>query len=362
MPEKYKPLFIRVLYGLAALVLVSGILYLSYRFMILVLPFVIAYLFSSALEPAIRFIIRLFRDKLGRKPVAAVVTAVFIAIFGFAVTLLVIRLIRELTGLYRSAAEYYQIIYNALSVLLEKIQELAQDMPAEVADTLSQLLRTISQKAGAFLQSVIGNLIGFAGQLPAILLFIFVTILATFFMVMDRHTLAAGIRKLLTEKTYERMNTIRVDLLSALGAYLRAMALIMTVTFTELAIGFSLIGLRSAAVLALVISLVDILPVFGAGTVLIPWMGYELITGNTRLGLSLLAVHAVVWLVRQIIEPRIVGSHIGVPPVVTLFSMYLGFRLIGVTGMFLGPLAALTIKSFYISFHKMNVIPDQPEI
>lgn len=115
---------------------------------------------------------------------------------------------------------------------------------------------------------------------------------------------------------------------------IRSYALIMSITFVELAVGLTLIGVKNSVLIAFVIAVFDILPVLGTGGIMIPWMVITAVMGNPRLAIGLLVVYLVITVIRNIIEPKIVGSQIGLHPVVTLVSMFAGAQLFGVLGLF----------------------------
>ena len=118
----------------------------------------------------------------------------------------------------------------------------------------------------------------------------------------------------------------------------------MTITFFELYLGVSLLKIPAAPILALLVAVVDILPVLGTGTVLIPWGLVLLILGNTFLGVGILVLYLVITVVRQTLEPKIIGSQVGLHPIVTLLCIYAGAQLIGVVGIFAFPVIATVIK------------------
>jgi sporulation integral membrane protein YtvI len=127
--------------------------------------------------------------------------------------------------------------------------------------------------------------------------------------------------------------------------YLKAYLLLFLLTFSELFLGFSILRVEYALLLALLVSLVDLLPVLGVGIVLVPWSIVMLLQRDYRLGAGLLILYGTVLLVRQIMEPRLVGKSLGLHPLITLFASYAGWRLFGVLGMLLGPVLALAIKA-----------------
>ena len=137
-------------------------------------------------------------------------------------------------------------------------------------------------------------------------------------------------------------------------------------TFAERAVGFSILGLPYALLSALVIALVDILPVFGTGTVLVPWSVGAFFTGNTKLGLCLAALYGIITVIRQIAEPKILGSSVGMHPLATLLAMYIGLKLCGIGGLFLFPIGAVILKNLnesgFIRLYKMPETDDTERI
>jgi sporulation integral membrane protein YtvI len=127
--------------------------------------------------------------------------------------------------------------------------------------------------------------------------------------------------------------------------FVRSYAIILLVTFSELAIGFAILGVKNVFLLALLISLFDILPVVGLGAVLLPWAAISLVTGNTALGIGLVVMYVVILVVRNIIEPKIVGDRVGLHPLLTLVCMFVGAKLFGVIGLFGLPVAVAILKA-----------------
>ena len=127
--------------------------------------------------------------------------------------------------------------------------------------------------------------------------------------------------------------------------YVKAYLMILFITFLQLLVGFLCLKIPYALTLAAIIDMIDILPVFGVGTVLVPWAALLLIQGEVYTGIGLLIVFAVIWVVRQVIEPKIVGHSIGLPPLVTLMGMYIGYKFMGFAGLFVFPLVLILFKN-----------------
>ncbi|NLN41945.1 MAG: AI-2E family transporter [Clostridiales bacterium] len=133
----------------------------------------------------------------------------------------------------------------------------------------------------------------------------------------------------------------------AFVGFIKAQIFLMAITFLELLIGYQILGVEYAFFFALLTAIIDILPVLGTGTVLIPTAIVHFIMGNIPRALGFLCLYFIIFVIRQILEPRVVGQSLGLHPLVTLMSMYIGLRLIGVPGMFLGPIIVILVKAFY---------------
>ncbi len=152
----------------------------------------------------------------------------------------------------------------------------------------------------------------------------------------------------------KHISNIKSDLTGALGGYVRAQLILMSITFCELFIGLSVLNVKYSFILAIIIAIVDAIPVFGTGTVLLPWALISLLSGSYKMALGLLIIYAICLTVRQLLEPKIISSQIGLHPLFTLFAMYVGFRLIGLIGMILGPVAAIIIKNLLDRRNKIS--------
>lgn len=204
------------------------------------------------------------------------------------------------------------------------------------ANMISEALTGLSTQIPTWIAAVLR-------ALPGAALFLGAWIIASFYFCLDLKAIHAALSVLVPPAWRASLGRMRRRVTGTALRWLRAYLLLLILTFCELLIGFSLLGIEYAFLLALVIALVDILPVFGVGTVIIPWAVVLLISGNYYLGFGLLIVYAVVAVVRQIAEPRIVGGSIGLHPLLTLAAMYIGFKLFGIAGMLLSPAVALAL-------------------
>lgn len=354
MNQKYKESLKKI--GLFALVVVSvtaGVL-LIFRLAFFLLPFLIAFALSSLMEP----LIKLLNNKLriSRKISAPILLLLLLAVIITLVILGVLRLIEEVRGLITAAPMFLSGLYVQISDLLKDGSKYIEWLPTEITDNLGNVISELSSTITNFGKTVVKGAYLTAISLPEAVIFTIITILSTLFMAKDREKITSVFRHQLPESWLNRILAIKKDLFTAIFGYLRAALIMMALTFTELFIGFSIIRVKYALMLAFFIAIIDALPVLGAGGVLIPWSLYSFITGDIRMGISVIVLYVVVLVIRQVVEPKVVGQQIGVYPLITLLAMYTGLRLIGFTGLILGPITFLLIRNILITIYKRKPV------
>ena len=328
--------------------LIAGAVFVFFRYLLgAVFPFLLAYLIAFSLQPLCRAMEK--RAGISRKVTVLVAVCLIVAVLLLLCVLLFRRLLTELSSL--SAG---------LGSLLERLQE-DEAFRNETADRLSTLLPIpgAADKVREFLMDADGRLMDFLGRaaenltgsvlpflgsvfksLPGLLLSAVVVLIASYYFAIDFRGINGKLMALFPPGGQTFVRKGKAMLLETGGRFLRAYGLLMVITFAELFVAFLILGYRYAFLLAAVIALVDILPVLGTGTVLIPWAVVCLFAGNWTEGIGLLIVYGVITVARQILEPKIVGRYIGLPPLASLAAMYIGLKLMGFWGLFLFPMGA----------------------
>ncbi|MEG2710853.1 MAG: sporulation integral membrane protein YtvI [Clostridia bacterium] len=327
--------------GVAAL-LVAG-LFACVKLAGLVAPFIVALLMASVMEPLVRAMNE--RLRLSRTLSVFVALVLVLALVAVALGLVSGKIVREardlvvnLPGMYESAIAFLEKMLTDLDARFEFID-------GKFLTMVEQALSASSGQVMAWVNSLTRGVWSTATSLPHAIVVLIVIILGTFFLSRDRKKVVLEVHKQLPEGWIRRICAVKDDLFGALFGYVRALLLLMLLTFVELAIGFSLVGIDYAILFALIISMLDALPVLGTGTFVVPWAAYNLLIGDLHTGIGLLLVFAVVWTVRQLLEPHVVGDQIGIHPLLTLFAMYLGMRFMGVFGMILGPVTLIVVRN-----------------
>ena len=189
--------------------------------------------------------------------------------------------------------------------------------------------------------------------IPSFVLSLVVTVISCVFMTAEYDKVRDMILEMCSEETGEKLVNAKRTVTKGIGKLIKAYATLMIITFTEVFLGLNLmklIGIYDGgyiAIIAFVTCIVDIIPVLGTGTILIPWAVYNIITGNFALGIALLLLYAVITVIRQVIEPKLVANQVGLPSIVTIMAMFLGGRVLGALGIIILPLTVIVLKLMY---------------
>ena len=213
-------------------------------------------------------------------------------------------------------------------------------IPIELQERIGS---AISQMLSTALSTLAAGVTSWVGAVPRLIFFILVTVISLVYMSIDLDRISSFLTSLLPEKLRMRIASIRDGAFSAVKKYLRSYILLIGITFVIIFIGFITLGVDNAPLVALIVSLLDILPVIGVGTVLVPWSIFELSTGNHFLGIGLLVLFVINAVVRQFSEPKIVGKSLNLHPIATLIMLYAGYAAFGFTGLLFVPLISVII-------------------
>ncbi|MCR4593803.1 MAG: sporulation integral membrane protein YtvI [Clostridiales bacterium] len=357
--EKKKKFIIDVIY--IAVVLALFYLFMKYAFG-LFFPFVVSLFVAYLLQRPVNFICR--KTPLKRGPVSVILVLLATIIILFLFSLIVIRLGTEIKDFVKYLMVQLQdiptfltkaerFISSHLSFLPDKLEK---SITGYLSEKLSVLLgenegaKGFSSSLPSLLSSPISSLWNTAKQIPSTLIAIVMAIVACCFMTADFKTVKRVILSLFNPDSRDTIVRAKQLLVPSLAKMAKAYLLIITITFSELALGLgilTLLGLYKGGyilIIALIIALIDIVPILGTGTVLVPWAVYLLFTGDYGLAIGILIMYATITIIRQIIEPKLVANQLGLPPFATIISMYIGSQIFGVIGIFLLPITLVMVK------------------
>ncbi len=332
--EKMKNFLIRFLFYGVILLLTYAVLKYALPFLT---PFFVAFCIALLLKPAINWVVQ--KTKLGRKPVAILLLATFYILVGLLLAVAGTRIALFFRDVFHMLPRLYDTV---LLPALEQVQAIVESWVNTLDPALTEGFARVGESISASLSAIASSLSGWAlglvtgaaGSVPEMLVKFFITIIASFFFVSDYYTITSFLTRQFSQKTRDLIFKIERKCFGVLRSFARAYGILLSLTFLEMFIGLSLLRVDYALLIALVTALVDILPVLGTGTVLIPWAIGSLILGNFPLGIGLLVLYGIITVVRQMLEPHVVGKQIGLYPLVTLLCMFVGTYLFGFWGLF----------------------------
>lgn len=266
-------------------------------------------------------------------------TLLIYGIIGTLVVLLSAKGVSAVTGLIKWLPALYE---NKLQPFVTQIYDWFVSSIRVLDPTLVSTLKMLLESALAALKNLISTLSGAAVNLvsgvaagvPNLVLSLLAMIFSTVFVVSDYEKIHSFASTHIPASIKKVLKLIRVYLTDTLFVVIRSYALIMLLTFTELSILFSVFGIEGAILKAALIALLDIMPILGTGGIMIPWTVISLVLGHTALGLKLFLIYAIVTVVRNYVEPKIVGTQLGLHPIITLVAMFVGLRVFGFWGLF----------------------------
>ncbi|MBQ5754049.1 MAG: sporulation integral membrane protein YtvI, partial [Oscillospiraceae bacterium] len=337
MTEKRKAFLINFAYvGVLCLLAFAVVKYL----LPMAAPFVLGFLVAWFLRRPVAFL----REKLGLKPKTAAVLAVvlFYGVVGVAISFLGVKAVGGLAGLIGNLPTMYTTHVQPFFMdILFNLEAFAAGEPV-LAAALEELGTRGLQSFGDMIQGIsvaaMGAVTGIAAGIPGAFIKLVLMIISTFFIAIDYERLTGFCLRQMSEEYKNLFLQIKEYVVGTLWVCIRSYALIMSITFVELAVALSLVGISHAVLVAACISVFDILPVLGTGGIMIPWTVLAALQGNGPLALKLLLVYIVITVIRNILEPKIVGGQLGLHPVVTLCSMFVGAQVLGVVGLFGAPI------------------------
>ena len=311
--------------------------FIEYIFPIL-LPFLIAWMVASLTSsPASRLAARIKApERIVRLVMSVVFTLIFAAVAVFAVW-------RTVSALWSFLAEISEknSFYDLLGMIMSRdIPFLGGMLPDELAMRISEALGSLLSNG---LSYVAGFITSLAAAVPKIFLFLLVTLISLVYFSLDYDKISAFFTSHLPKKLSDFLSKLRLGIVTLFRKYVLSYSLILCITYITLLIGFLILRVDDPMSLAFFIALLDILPVIGVGTVLVPWSIYELAVGNSSLGVGLILLFIANAVIRQLSEPKIVGKSLNLHPLVTLIMLYVGYALFGIWGMVLLPILTVLI-------------------
>lgn len=344
--KTYLKVILNLVTALAALLLC---IFLLPRCIIFFMPFLIGWIIAMIASPVVRF----FEEKLKvrRKGASVIVIVAVLAVVILLVYVIVVRVVKEGVNFVNELPMLWDSIVAEFNEVGANLEGLYNRLPADTQRTLDNLGSEMGSYFGGLIESVgtptfeaVGNV---AKQLPDIFLGIIMCILSAYFFVADKGYVANIMKKYVPDAVLYRFDLIRRSFRNAVGGYFKAQFKIECWIYLMLVIGLFFLKVRYTPLVALGIAFLDFLPVFGTGTVMIPWAVIEILSNDYKMAVGLLIIWCTGQLVRQVIQPKIVGDSIGMDAIPTLFLLFIGYKAAGVMGMILAVPIGIIVVNLY---------------
>ena len=336
--EKQKIFIIKFLY----FIIILGILFFIFKYALPVLtPFIFAFLMAMFLKRPVDFIAK--RLKLNRKFVG---TTLLFVLYGF-ISLTAIffgtKLVEYIGDMFSKLPEIYATnIEPALNIIIYRIQDIIPELNFVLdLENISKYIMSIINSVSLTAVNMIASL---ATKIPGFVVNFVFAIIASFLFVLDYHKVVNFFMRQFPERIQEIIMNVKRNIFGTIFKLIKAYFILMMCTFFQLSIGFTVFKIPNAVMIAFIFSILDVLPAIGVGGMLIPWSIIELVKGNYELAIGLLVIYGIITIVRYILEPKIIGKQIGLNPLITLISMFLGLRILGFLGIFIFPLIVTILK------------------
>lgn len=346
METKKKFIVNCLFYGLILFIVVV----LAKYVMPIMTPFIIAFCVSGLME----FLTKRMgfkREKL-RRLLSLGLCGVLYAVAFTLVALVSAKIVSEAVDLITAIPSFFTnylmpLINRGADYLETVIKPYDVHLAAMVDELSASMIKTIGQFVTDFSGKALVWVTNSATSIPGVIVQVIITVISTFFMVLDFDKVFGFLKKLVPVKMRDVVSTGAHYAKTMVLVYIKSYSILFTLTFVELTIGFLILGVQYAPVLALAIAVFDLLPILGTGGILLPWTLIALIIGNYKMSIGILVLYLIITAIRNTLEPKIVGKQIGLHPLATLISMLLGLNLFGLVGLLGVPVLVAVLNAMY---------------
>ncbi len=332
-----------------ALVIFLLVIFLVPRLLVFFAPFVIGWIVALIASPLVHFFEA--RLKIKRKAGSAVVIVMVICLVMTVLYFAGSKLVKEGVGLINSLPVMWENAKEDFSDIAQNLSVIYERLPADLQQGISNVSGEITSYLGGIVSGIstptiaaVGN---FAKQVPAAFIGIIMTLLSSYCFVAERENITEWFRRVMPASVQERYMIGKRSMVKSVGGYFKAQLKIEFWMYLLLVIGLAVLQVNYVLLIAFLIAFLDFIPFFGTGTVLVPWAVIKILSSDYKMAIGLLIIWGVGQLVRQLIQPKIVGDSIGVAPIPTLFLLYIGYRLGGVVGMIAAVPIGLIVYTMY---------------
>ena len=314
----------------------------------ILLPFIISFIMASVLViPAKKLA---GKDNKARRFCAIMVGIAFFALLFWGIAFLGVALMDWFLGFLEFIPRLYQEeILPLLNFLYLEATERLTFADPELTEKINGVFQNFVGNIGNFISSFSMNAIkavtsGIAG-IPGLIIKLILMIISCFFFLLDYDKVMAFFFSLIPKGKEKAFETVKWYVTNTLLVYIRSYSLLFLMTYVELALGFQILGIPYAPIIGLMVAVFDILPVLGTGGILLPWTVVLLVMKNIPMGIGMFVLYLIITIIRNTMEPKLVGKQIGLHPLATMISLYVGLKVIGFWGMLIFPTTLAVLSS-----------------
>ena len=333
----------KFLIDIAFYAVISAIIYFAFKFLSLyLLPFVIGIFVSFFVQKPVKAINK--KTKIAKGPLTITfVVGSYVLIIAI-VVLLIYLIYRWLSGIVAILPDMVPDIMEFVKNLNASLTETLEGLPVAVTNYINTLPDKLTGAIASLGLALSDWALNIATSIPSYLISIIVTVVASCYIAYDYDKIILFAKHKTPINSWNMILEIKDTFFKTISKMLKGYILLMLMTFTELTIGLLLIGQKNAVLLAAIICVIDILPVLGTGAVVIPWALISLFTGNIWKALGLIIMYIVITIVRNFLEPKVIGNQVGLHPLITLLAMFSGLKLLGIVGLFGFPITLIVLN------------------
>lgn len=342
--------YLKIMLKVVILLFIALGFFIAYKTAIFFMPFLIAWVISLMIEPLIKLFMKKFKLKRG---ISCAISLVLIVVFiGTLLFLIISKLVSEVGLIISNFNTDFGVLYNMITQFFTDFRIGNITLPAEAIQMLQNSTGDILNVVKNFLFSFFTSLANTISSLPNFFTSLVITVLATIFICLDKDFVKTQFKKHVPKKWIISFNKVIKEMCSVSFNYIKAEAKLSFICFIFVTVSLIIVNLFGLKIdylitMALVIGFVDLLPLLGAGLVMVPWAIYLAFIGNWPVAIAVLVIWLIWAVIKQIIEPKFVSSEMGLHPIFTLIGMYAGFKLFGVLGLILGPILLLIFKNVF---------------
>ncbi len=343
---KLDPRIVKFLKYLGLISLIIAMLLLAIKLLLYFLPFTVAAVIAILIDPLVNKLQN--KVKVRRGLIVFFVLFLLILILTLIVTMVVRQLTFEVIEITQKIPAYKNLMFSTLEKYMNALQlvfgiKITQDFPQIVDKNISNFLSTLANKTG----NITKTMRKYALSLSNFLVFFIFSILAAYSLSTDKERIICALEKVISHEKLMVFDTLRIELIRSFVGYIRAQIILSTISCIIVIIGLMVLKIKYFLLIGIIIGLVDVLPIFGAGTILCPWAGWLILSGKWKLGILIFILYGIIVIVRRSLEPKVLSVNIGVDLLGLIFSMFVGLKIWGAFGLVIGPIVLVIISTAF---------------